>query len=103
MTDNKPTESNNTSTESNNNEWKERDIGALWKREGKNQRYLSGKLTINGKVTNVVVFVNKYKEKENQPDFRIYEDRPREEVNKTDSSEEAKAIDMDSDLPAVLQ
>ena len=39
MTDNKSTDTNN-----NNNEWKERDIGALWKREGKNQRYLSGKL-----------------------------------------------------------
>ena len=30
MTDNKSTDTNN-----NNNEWKERDIGALWKREGK--------------------------------------------------------------------
>lgn len=92
----------NKSTDT-NNEWKERDIGALWKREGKNQRYLSGKLTIDGKVTNVVVFVNKFKEKENQPDFRIYEDRPREEVTKTDSTEQPQAADMDSDLPAVLQ
>jgi len=98
MTDNKSTDNN-----SNNNEWKERDIGALWKREGKNQRYLSGKLNIDGKVTNVVVFVNKFKEKENQPDFRIYEDRPREEVSKPDSAQQPQVADMDSDLPSVLQ
>ena len=108
------TESNQTS-DSTNNEWKEREIGALWKREGKNQRYLSGKLTIGEfgveKTINVVVFVNRYKEKENQPDFRIYEDRPREEGAATAPAKEAKeatevaeaAEEVDSDLPAVLQ
>ena len=98
MTDNKSTDTNN-----NNNEWKERDIGALWKREGKNQRYLSGKLTIDGKVTNVVIFVNKFKEKDNQPDFRIYEDRPREDGAKPAASQQPQVADMDSDLPSVLQ
>jgi len=98
MTDNKSTDTNN-----NNNEWKERDIGALWKREGKNQRYLSGKLTIGGKVTNVVIFVNKFKEKDNQPDFRIYEDRPREDVAKPAAVQQPQVADMDSDLPSVLQ
>ena len=27
-----------------NNDWSEREIGALWKRSGSNQKYLSGKL-----------------------------------------------------------
>ena len=99
------TESNQTS-DNNNNEWKEREIGALWKREGKNQRYLSGKLTIGEfgveKTINVVVFVNRFKDKENQPDFRIYEDRPREEAGDA-PAKEAATEEVDSDLPAVLQ
>ena len=92
---------NNQSTDTNKNDWKEREIGALWKREGKNQRFLSGKLTIDGEVVNVVVYVNKFKEKDNQPDFRIYKDRP---MDQTASDKPKQTVeDMDADLPAVLQ
>lgn len=95
MTDN--TESNDT----NKSDWKEREIGALWKREGKNQRFLSGKITLNDEVVNVVVYVNKFKEKDNQPDFRIYKDRPMEQTASDKPKETAE--DIDADLPAVLQ
>lgn len=95
--------SENNNQSASNNEWKERDIGALWKREGKGQRYLSGKLTIDGKQVDVVVFVNKFKEKDNQPDFRVYSSKPREESGDGSSSVAPSAPSMDSDLPSVLQ
>ena len=66
--------STQTSSEKNNeknNEWKEREIGALWKREGKNQSYLTGKL--NDK--QVIVFENTNKRSEKAPDFIVYESR----------------------------
>ncbi len=87
-----------------NNEWKERDIGALWKREGKGQRYLSGKLTVKGEQVDIVVFVNKFKEKENQPDFRVYYSKPRDEGGSAgQSSPSPETPSMDSDLPSMLQ
>ena len=102
------TETNNDTTESSANDWKEREMGALWKREGKNQRYLSGKITVGEfgveKTINIVIFVNKFKEKDNQPDFRVYEDRPREEAAPTkEAVEKVEAPQPDADLPAMLQ
>ena len=52
-------------------EWKERELGALWKRDGKNQSYLTGKL--NDK--QVIVFENTNKRSEKAPDFIVYESR----------------------------
>ena len=55
-----------------NNEWSEREIGALWKREGRNQKYLTGKMKQpDGSEQQVVIFSNKNKTKDNQPDFRV--------------------------------
>lgn len=63
------------------NDWSKRDIGALWKREGQSQKYLSGyvkidELGIESEVK-IVVFSNKNK-KDNAkaPDYRIYLSRP---------------------------
>ncbi len=62
-----------------NNEWSEREIGALWKREGRNQKYLTGKMkNADGTEQQVVIFSNKNKTKDNQPDFRVYKSEPRE-------------------------
>ncbi len=55
-----------------NNDWKDREIGALWKREGTNQKYLTGKINVDGTEKKVVVFSNKHKNKDSHPDFRIY-------------------------------
>ena len=64
-----------------NNEWSEREIGALWKREGRNQKYLTGKMKQpDGSEQQVVIFSNKNKTKDNQPDFRVYKSEPRAET-----------------------
>ena len=70
-----------------NNEWAEREIGAFWKREGKNQKYLTGKIkNEDGSEQQVVVFSNKNKTKDNQPDFRVYKSEPREAAETTTAS-----------------
>ena len=70
-----------------NNEWAEREIGAFWKREGKNQKYLTGKIkNDDGSEQQVVVFSNKNKTKDNQPDFRVYKSEPRETAQASTSS-----------------
>jgi uncharacterized protein (DUF736 family) len=46
-------------------------IGALWLNEGKKGEFYSGKLTIGGVTTSIVVFKNDYKKANNHPDFRI--------------------------------
>jgi len=58
-------------------DWSKRDIGALWKREGKSQKYLSGYIKVDElgleREVKVVIFSNKNK-KDNQkaPDYRVY-------------------------------
>tara|TARA_R110000824_G_scaffold265390_1_gene454280 strand:- start:16596 stop:16907 length:312 start_codon:yes stop_codon:yes gene_type:complete len=100
-------EKNNASSE-----WKKREIGALWRREGKNQKYLSGKVTLGEfgeeQTIQVVIYSNKFKEKDNQPDFRIYKSEPAaQSAQPSDSvvpASPAKASEsVDSDIPDVLQ
>tara|TARA_Y100000310_G_C20687347_1_gene819952 strand:+ start:3679 stop:3930 length:252 start_codon:yes stop_codon:yes gene_type:complete len=80
--------SDNTETKK-TNEWAEREIGALWKREGSNQKYLSGKLKVEGQEVGVVVFTNRHKaEGSNQPDFRMYRDKPMEKQEVQSNQEE---------------
>jgi hypothetical protein len=55
-------------------DWQKRDIGALWKREGKTEKYLSGYFKDElGEQVEIVIFSNKYK-KDNPkaPDYRVY-------------------------------
>ena len=69
-----------SNSENTNNDWKEREIGALWKRESSNQKYLSGKMKVGGEEVGVVIFTNRYKEEgSKQPDFRVYLERKRED------------------------
>ena len=65
------------------NEWRQRELGALWRRSGKNQKYLSGYVKIgdelNEREVRLIVFTNKYKnDNEKAPDFVIYESTPME-------------------------
>lgn len=67
----------------NKTDWKEREIGAFWKRESSSQKFLSGKIEVEGKKLEVILFTNKYKEKDNQPDYRLFlsvDDKPKTEV-----------------------
>jgi uncharacterized protein (DUF736 family) len=63
------------------NEWAEREVGALWKKQSSTQKYLSGHIRMDdgmgGEETlQVVIFNNKHKNKDNHPDFRIYKSLP---------------------------
>jgi len=106
--------SNNTEqTSTGNSDWKKRELGALWRREGRNQNFLSGTLKIGEfgveKEVKIVVFSNKGKAKnERAPDFIVYEDRPREdfEAAKVPLKEEAETeerAEEDADIPEVLR
>ena len=60
-------------------DWQDREVGALWTKEGGGQRFYSGFVEIDGEKREVVIFKNKFKEKENQPDLRIYKSIPKGE------------------------
>ena len=60
---------NNTSSE-----LSEREIGALWRKDGKKPFY-SGNLTIGDEKVEIVIFKNEFKEKDTQPDLRIYKSK----------------------------
>lgn len=71
----------NTNTggnEAKQNEWRSREIGALWKREskGSGKKYLAGHVKVNELGTEVVlkivVFPNTTKKSEKSPDFVVY-------------------------------
>lgn len=58
-----------------------KDCGALWSRSKDGKEYMTGNITIEGKVYEIVVFANSYKkEGERTPDWRIYHSRPRTEA-----------------------
>jgi hypothetical protein len=50
-------------------------IGALWMSEGKNGKFMSGRITLDDGETEVriLVFKNGYKEQAKHPDYVIYE------------------------------
>mgnify|MGYP003139973705 CR=1 FL=1 len=95
------------------NEWRQREMGALWRREGKSQNYLSGYVKIGEfgteKEVRVVVFTNKGKSKNPKaPDFVVYESEDRRQQEVQDSTEasvstEAPATEShDPEVPAGL-
>lgn len=69
-------------------------MGALWIKDGKNGKYMSGVVEIDGVKHNIVVFKNNYKERENQPDYRILKPKPKDAPK-----EETKQDDFKDDIP----
>ncbi len=67
-----------SSTQQNNStNWSKNNLGSLWLKNGKNSKYLSGKISLQGPngetiTQNIILFKNKYKEKDNQPDYLIF-------------------------------
>jgi len=82
------------------NTWEQREIGAMWKRDGVNQKYLVGRLKLekvprDSDELNIVVFSNKNKSKETHPDFRVYISQSKEdrESQKTESNDAVDSVD----------
>jgi len=57
------------------------ELGAFWKKTAKSGiEFMTGVITINGVKTDAVVFANKDKKVENQPDWRMYLSEKREQA-----------------------
>ena len=57
-----------------------KDIGAMWIRQSsKGLEYMTGNITIDGKLHEVVVFRNNKDGNEKRPDWKIYPATPREQ------------------------
>tara|TARA_Y100000592_G_scaffold18799_1_gene28742 strand:- start:2116 stop:2385 length:270 start_codon:yes stop_codon:yes gene_type:complete len=86
------------SEKNNTNEWKSRELGALWARKGKNQNYFSGYVTVGDlgfeKRIKIVGFKNNFKDNENQPDFRLYQSEAEAEASES-SNNQAEGEDQD--------
>lgn len=55
-------------------------IGALWLGEGRNGKFMSGRIElVEGQEVRILVFKNSYKEESKHPDYIIYEPETREE------------------------
>lgn len=68
---------NTTNTKEKQNDWKEREIGAFWKKTKGGTSYLTGYTTGVDQFGNkfkqrVIMFLNKTKTSENAPDFILY-------------------------------
>lgn len=105
-------ESTNTENTEKQNEWKSRELGALWIKEGRNQKFLSGHVTledmpgVTSKVK-VVVFSNKGKsENERAPDYVIYRSVDVESTESTASTKTESATasteTSEEEIPASL-
>jgi len=93
-----------------NNDWKERELGALWKKEGKSQNYFSGKIKLDKfkdvDSINIVGFSNKNKvDKPNAPDVILYYSAPSKNTSDSldlgnKSSEAASEATSEDETPA---
>jgi uncharacterized protein (DUF736 family) len=70
-----------------NSQWKEREVGALWKKKSDKGSYCTGYLVVDElgqKIKRrVIMFANKQKNKETSPDFIVY-------LSNEDNADEAK-------------
>ena len=65
------------SEEKEKKDWSKLEIGALWKKEGRDQNYYSGYVKIDGKEQEVICFANKHKTEDKHPDIRVYISEPK--------------------------
>ena len=111
----------NQTNDNQESKWRSRELGALWVRSGKNQKYLSGTINIETmpgvtEALKVVVFTNKGRDKnEKAPDYVIYrsEDQQQQQQQSPDvakvaeaATEEVKSskasVSNDEDIPEEL-
>tara|TARA_R100000008_G_C3555919_1_gene153191 strand:- start:268 stop:558 length:291 start_codon:yes stop_codon:yes gene_type:complete len=89
-------------------EWKTRERGALWKKQGKNQNYLTGVIKslddMGQEVKNkVIVFANKNKTSDNAPDFIIYESKDMNQGDNGSAAPSGVTEDANEEIPALLK
>ena len=98
-------------SEEKKNDWSKRELGALWKRQGKSQNYLSGFVKVGEfgveQEVRLVIFTNKNKVKNTKaPDFVIYqsEDRPQaaEAAQTAETAPEVTPTE-DDEVPELLR
>ena len=93
--------------QNNNSEWSDRELGALWVRQGKGQKYLSGHLEVETmpgmtEKVRVVVFSNKGKSKNEQaPDYVVYKSVDRDATQEASKPESQDQVDSE-EIPAAL-
>ena len=83
-------------------EWQKREIGALWKNEGRNQKYLAGHVKMpDGSEQKVVFFSNKNRSSAKAPHFRVYKSEDQKAKSNADTSVDdmsSNQSEEDSDL-----
>lgn len=47
------------------------ELGALWFKEGKQGKFMAGKITIDDQDIKIMVFKNEYKNADNHPDYKV--------------------------------
>lgn len=92
-----------------NNEWRERELGALWVKNGRSGDFLSGHCLVDGNRIEMVVFRNKNKTSDKAPDYILYKSKPMEGnsvVRKTpiqNANTSSTSEDESDEVPALLQ
>jgi uncharacterized protein (DUF736 family) len=87
----------NSNSQNNQNEWKNREVGALWKKTATNGKssYCTGYIVSDELGTKVkqrvIMFANKTKNNEKSPDFIIYLSNEQENGEASGASTKAKA------------
>ena len=72
--------------------WQKREIGALWKNEGRNQKYLAGHIkNADGTEQKVVIFSNKNRSSDKAPHFRVYKSEDQKEEQKGEDQESSQS------------
>lgn len=96
----------NQTQEKQQSEWRNRELGALWVRTGKSQKYLSGTINVETmpgvtEPVKVVVFTNKGKEKnEKAPDYVIYRSEEATQKNNVEAVAKEAAQEVKSTAQA---
>ena len=103
---------NTDNTNTNDNEWRNRELGALWVRSGKSQKYLTGTIKVGEfgleQEIKVIVFSNKHKSKnERAPDYVVYESKEMNGSAPAQEATQAKEVVAEStqqeEIPEVFQ
>ena len=86
------------------NEWREREVGALWMKQGTTQDFMSGHCSVNDEKIELVVFKNKNKTSDRAPDYILYKNRRLDEEDTPQNQNTTNAATQDSadEVPDLL-